>query len=195
MSRLIFVLILQFFYSQISFTKEEIYNCKWDNKNNTPCIEIISDISNSSEFAKRGVNKVVISKKQIDEMGAIDLIDVLAQVPDINLTQSGPKGQQTSMFMRGTGSNHTLVMINGVAINDQSTTQGLHDFGVDFIQTIHQIEIFPGSSASHFGTNAIGGAINIILAGDFKDSIKFASDNNSNYEFTGNKHLYMTTQA
>ena len=95
MSRLIFVLILQFFYSQISFTKEEIYNCKWDNKNNTPCIEIISDISNSSEFAKRGVNKVVISKKQIDEMGAIDLIDVLAQVPDINLTQSGPKGQQT----------------------------------------------------------------------------------------------------
>ena len=187
MSRLIFVLILQFFYFQISFTKEEIYNCKWDNKNNTPCIEIINDISNSSEFAKRGVNKVVISKKQIDEMGAIDLIDVLAQVPDINLTQSGPKGQQTSMFMRGTGSNHTLVMINGVAINDQSTTQGLHDFGVDFIQTIHQIEIFPGSSASHFGTNAIGGAINIILAGDFKDSIKFASDNNSNYEFTGNK--------
>ena len=36
--------------------------------------------------------------------------------------------------MRGTGSNHTLVMINGIPINDQSTTQGLHDFGVDFIQ-------------------------------------------------------------
>ena len=36
--------------------------------------------------------------------------------------------------MRGTGSNHTLVMINGIAINDQSTTQGLHDFlGVDFL--------------------------------------------------------------
>ena len=50
------------------------------------------------------------------------------------------------MFMRGTGSNHTLVMINGIPINDQSTTQGLHDFGVDFIQTIQQIEIYPGSS-------------------------------------------------
>ena len=44
--------------------------------------------------------------------------------------------------MRGTGSNHTLVLINGVAINDQSTTQGLHDFGVDFIQTIQKIEIY-----------------------------------------------------
>ena len=50
--------------------------------------------------------------------------------------------------MRGTGSNHTLVMINGIPINDQSSTQGLHDFGVDFIQTIQQIEIYPGSSGT-----------------------------------------------
>ncbi len=34
----------------------------------------------------------------------------------------------------------------------------LHDFGVDFIQTVQQIEVYPGSSATHFGTNAIGGA-------------------------------------
>ena len=55
------------------------------------------------------------------------------------------------MFMRGTGSNHTLVMINGIAINDQSTTQGLHDFGVDFIQTIQQIEVYKGANGAHFG--------------------------------------------
>ena len=115
------------------------------------------------------------------------MIDVLKTVPDINITQSGPKGQQASMFMRGTNSNHTLVMINGVPINDQSTTQGLHDFGVDFIQTIQQIEVYPGSSASQFGTNAIGGAINIVLAGDFKDYFKIVTDKDNNYQFTGNK--------
>ena len=91
------------------------------------------------------------------------------------------------MFMRGTGSNHTLVMINGIPINDQSSTQGLHDFGVDFIQTIQQIEIYPGSSASNFGTNAIGGAINIILTGDYKDAYSISSDKDQNYELSGNK--------
>ena len=148
-----------------------------------------SSIPNSSKFSQSGINKIVINKKQIEEIKAVDLIDVLKTIPDINITQSGPKGQQASMFMRGTGSNHTLVLINGVAINDQSTTQGLHDFGVDFIQTIQQIEVYPGSSAVNFGTNAIGGAVNIILAGDYKDSFSFASDNNANYELSGNKSI------
>ena len=46
---------------------------------------------------------------------------------------------------------------DGIAINDQSTTQGLHDFGVDFIQTIQQIEVYQGPGAANFGSNAIGG--------------------------------------
>ena len=152
-----------------------------------PCLEISSLISNSSDFSKSGINKIIITKKEIEDSGAIDLIDILKSIPDINITQSGPKGQQASVFMNGTGSNHTLVMINGIPINDQSTTQGLHDFGVDFLQTVQQIEIYPGSSATHFGTNAIGGAVNIILTGDYKDSLSLAKDNGTNYEFSGNK--------
>ena len=144
---------------------------------------------------KKGTNKIVITKKQINESGAIDLIDVLKSVPDINITQSGPKGQTASLFMRGTGSNHTLVMINGIPINDQSSTQGLHDFGVDFIHTIQQIEIYPGSSVTHFGTNAIGGAINIILTGDYKDSLNFKSDISSNYELAVNKNYVYDNSA
>jgi vitamin B12 transporter len=165
------------------------YFCNWENENKTPCIEIISSLSNSSALSKSGVNKTIITKKQIVESGAVDLIDVLKMAPDINITQSGPKGQQASIFMRGTGSNHTLVMINGIPINDQSTTQGLHDFGVDFIQTVQQIEIYPGPSATHFGTNSIGGAINIIMTGDYKDSISLTTDNNTNYELSANKTI------
>ncbi len=189
MPRLITFIFLNLIFINFSYASENhsIYSCKWENKNKTPCIEIKSYIPNSSNFSKSGINKTTITKKQIEESGAVDLIDILKSLPDVNITQSGPKGQQASMFMRGTGSNHTLVMINGIPINDQSTTQGLHDFGVDFIQTIHQIEIYPGSSATHFGTNAIGGAINIVLTGDYKDSYSVTTDNNLNYEFSGNK--------
>ena len=162
-------------------------SCSWDYQSNIPCLQITSSLNNSSSLSSSSINKTIITKKQIDQSGAVDLIDVLKSVPEINITQSGPKGQQASLFMRGTGSNHVLVMINGVPINDQSTTQGLHDFGLDFIQTVHQIEIYPGSSSSHFGTNAIGGAVNIILTGDYKNSFSLVSDNSLNYEFSGNK--------
>ncbi len=187
MLKLIIFIIINIIFLNNSLSDEQENSCTWDNKNEISCIEIIGHISNDSEYSKSGINKIIINKKQIEEIGAVDLIDVLNSIPDINITQSGPKGQQASMFMRGTGSNHTLVMINGIAINDQSTTQGLHDFGVDFIQTIQQIEVYPGSSAAHFGTNAIGGAVNIILTGDYKDSFTLATDNIANYEFFGNK--------
>ncbi len=186
MLKIIFILINIIFINN-SYGDDQDNSCAWDNKNEISCLEIRSHISNESEFSRSGINKIVISKKKIEEIGAVDLIDVLRTIPGTNITQSGPKGQQASMFMRGTGSNHTLVMINGVAINDQSTTQGLHDFGVDFIQAIQQIEVFPGSSASHFGTNAIGGAVNIILTGDYKDYVSLVSDNDLNYELSGNK--------
>ena len=186
MTRLIFILFFILFFNKIVLSANP-NSCSRDNKDITPCLEITGFISNSSEYSKSSLNKIVINKKQIIESGAIDLIDVLKTVPDINITQSGPRGQQTSMFMRGTGSNHTLVMINGVPINDQSTTQGLHDFGVDFIQTVQQIEVYPGSSATNFGTNAIGGAVNIILTGDYEDSISLSTDVYSNYDLLGNK--------
>ena len=176
-------------FSKAKIVSNNDYNCTWENRSDTPCLEIKGNISNSSKFSKSDINRIVITKKQIEDIGAVDIIDVLNSLPDINITQSGPKGQQASMFMRGAGSNHTIVMINGIPINDQSTTQGLHDFGVDFIQTIQQIEVYPGSSATHFGTNAIGGAVNIILAGDYKDYSKLYFDKSKNYEFTGNKTL------
>ena len=191
MLKLILLILFNFIYLNISVAnstiKNNIVDCSWANSHKTPCIKIIKKISNTSKFNESSLNKYTITREEINKIGAIDLVDVLKTIPSMNLTQSGPKGQQTSVFLRGTGSNHTLVMINGIPINDQSTTQGLHDFGVDFIQTIQQIEVFPGSSAAQFGTNAIGGAINIILTGDYKDKINISSDNEFNYDFLANK--------
>ena len=72
----------------------------------------------------------------------MNLSKTLKYVSNILAVQSGPMGQQTSVFNRGTNSNHTLVLLNGIAINDQSVTDGLHDFGQDFVETIEQIEVY-----------------------------------------------------
>jgi vitamin B12 transporter len=188
MLKFLLVIFSVFFVFNKSYSENQ--NCSFSSqKSETPCI-VVTKTPNTSFFSKGGMNKIIISKQKIEESGAVDLIDVLNSLPDINITQSGPKGQQASSFMRGTNSNHTLVMINGIPINDQSTTQGLHDFGVDFIQTIQQVEIFPGSNGTHFGSNSIGGAINIILNSDYKDSLSITSDKNANYELSGSKTYF-----
>ena len=166
--------------------------CSWYNK--IPCIQIKSNISNTSKFSEIGIKKTIISRREIEDSGAIDLIDILNVIPNISITQSGPRGQTASLFMRGAGSNHTLVLINGVAINDQSQTQGLYDFGLDFIQTIHQVEVYQGAGGSNFGANSIAGAINIITKADYKDSFNFSSFNKDNYDFLINKN-YITDNS
>ena len=95
---------------------------------------------------------------------------MLKIVNGLDVFQSGEKGQQTSVFTRGSESNHTLVLLNGIAINDQSVTDGLHDFGQDFISTIQQIDVYKGSNGVHFGPNAIAGAINLITDIDYKNN-------------------------
>ena len=186
---MLFKLILSIlFILTFSSYAEQPRDCNWENESSSPCITITKSVNNTSKFNSKSVKKNIITREQIEETGSIDLIDVLQSIPSINITQSGPKGQQASMFMRGTGSNHVLVMINGVAINDQSTTQGLHDFGVDFIQTIQQVEVYEGPGAANFGPNAIGGAVNIITTGDLKDNVKFSSRDTENYDFFINKN-------
>jgi len=160
--------------------------CTWDNREGRHCLKITKPAPNTSRFSKIGLKSYVITSKEIKEYGATDINEVLEMVPGVNVTQSGPKGQQTSLFTRGTNSNHTLVLLNGIPINDQSTTQGLHDFGVDFIQSIHQIEVYVGPNGVHFGPNAIGGAINFITAGDFANSLEISGKNDNNKNVSSN---------
>ena len=77
-------------------------------------------------------------------------------------------------------------MLNGISINDQSVTDGLHDFGQDFVQTIQQIEVYKGSNGVHFGPSAIAGAINFITDIDYKNSITLNGYDGNNFVVDGN---------
>ena len=161
--------------------------CDWNNQKGIPCITI-SKTSNSSIYNIQGINKKVFTKQDIVESGVSTTIDLIKKVSGIDYYQSGQKGQQAGIFMRGSESNHTLVLLNGIAINDQSTTNGLHDFGQDFIQTIQQIEVYKGSNGVHFGPDAIGGAINFVTDIDYSNSYSLSgfnlNNNSTNYNVT-----------
>ncbi|MGB6307409.1 MAG: TonB-dependent receptor [Steroidobacteraceae bacterium] len=90
------------------------------------------------------------------------LPDVLAQVPGLNVVQTGGMGGQTSVFMRGTNSNHTKVFVDGIDVSDPSSPSGTFDFGQFPAQDIQTVEILRGPQSGLYGSDAIGGVINII---------------------------------
>ena len=93
--------------------------------------------------------------------------------------------------MRGTNSNHTLVLLNGIPINDQSSPKAMFDFGYDFLQGLQQIEIYKGASGAIFGPAAIGGAINFITDIDYTNSLSFGGSDSRNNSLSGN-YTYIT---
>jgi len=175
-------LVFLFLMCCLSFAHSSgLEKCEWNNSKGIPCITVKAT-PNTSSYSEGGIIKQIISKKDIINSGAIDANDVLKLISGLDVFQSGPKGQQTSIFTRGSESNHTLVLLNGIAINDQSVTDGLHDFGQDFIQTIQQVEVYKGSNGANFGPSAIAGAINFITAIDYTNSYSingFSAKNNS----------------
>jgi vitamin B12 transporter len=104
----------------------------------------------------------IITAEQIEASQERTLADVLKNVPGLNLVQSGGPGDQTSIFMRGTNSNHTKILIDGIDLSDPSNANGAFDFGQLLTPDIERIEVLRGPQSGLYGSDAIGGVINII---------------------------------
>jgi hypothetical protein len=88
--------------------------------------------------------------------------DVLNTVPGLNVVQTGGPGGQTSVFMRGTNSNHTKVLVDGIDVSDPSTPNGAFDFAHLLAADIQQLEVLRGPQSGLYGSDAIGGIISIV---------------------------------
>ena len=102
----------------------------------------------------------VITREDIELSLATDLTELLRFEAGIEIGRNGGPGQASSIFLQGTESNHTLVMIDGVRINP-GTIGGA---AIQHIapETIERVEIVKGARSALFGTDAIGGVINIL---------------------------------
>ena len=90
--------------------------------------------------------------------------DLLAQTPGLSVSRAGGVGQPTSVFIRGAESDQTVVVIDGVQLNDPSTTAGGFNFENLLVGNISRIEILRGAQSTLYGSQAMGGVINISTA-------------------------------
>jgi len=104
----------------------------------------------------------VITAPQIEARQDRSLPDVLREVPGLSITQTGGAGGQSSVFLRGTNANHTKVLLDGIDLADPSTPSGAADISKLLAGDIAQVEVLRGPQGALYGSDAIGGVINII---------------------------------
>ncbi|MFQ5633054.1 MAG: TonB-dependent receptor plug domain-containing protein, partial [bacterium] len=120
----------------------------------TPYDEVASTITvlDASELARKQIQTIA---------GA------LQRVSGMTVTNSGGIGRATSVFIRGANPDHTLVLVDGVELNDPGAPGNAYDFGVLLINNIDRIEVLRGPQSTLFGSNAIGGVVNILTKKGF----------------------------
>src|SRR5215510_10800753 len=106
---------------------------------------------------------IVITRNDIERSLASDVSELLQQHAGIEIARTGGPGQQTSLFTRGTESNHTVVLLDGVRINP-GTIGGAALQNIS-PESLERIEIVKGPRSALYGTDAIGGVIQLFTRG------------------------------
>lgn len=126
----------------------------------------------------------IIDKEAIRQSSAQNLAGLLAGVPGMQFSPSGGQGAQTSLFMRGTESDHTLILVDGVQMTTNSGPAGRLEFIP--LDQIERVEIVRGPRSSVYGSEAIGGVVNIITKPNVQEdfsgtaSLMAGTENSSN---------------
>ena len=131
-----------------------------DAQENEAIENIIVSASKNEQKLKDVISPaLVINESEIAQSGFRSVSDLLHSLGGINVSQNGGVGQLTSIFMQGSNSNHVLVLVDGVAINDLAT--GISAIQNIPISLIEKIEIVKTPRATLYGSNAVGGVVSI----------------------------------
>ncbi|MFD1260221.1 TonB-dependent receptor plug domain-containing protein [Entomomonas asaccharolytica] len=126
----------------------------------------------------------VFTRTDIDRLQPSSVVDLLNKVPGVQITQSGGKGSTTGVFLRGTKTAQTLVLIDGQRVN--TLTNGGASLQYLAIDQIERVEVLRGSRSAIYGADAIGGVIQIFTRradGDGLNArLRVAAGNRSTWE-------------
>jgi len=109
-----------------------------------------------------GSSITVITAEELADKQHRFVLDALREVPGVDIRRDGGPGSQTSIFMRGVDSDHTLLMIDGIQVHDVSSPNGAAALSHIMVDSVERIEVVRGPQSTLYGSDAIGGVINII---------------------------------
>ena len=130
-------------------------------------------------------NIQIINQKKIQKQSVSNIKELLGENTTIDLKSRGPKGVQSDISIRGANYNQSIVMIDGVKINDPQT--GHHNLNLPVTMfDIGRVEILKGGGSRVYGPNAFGGAINILTkeSSDYNTNIRVAYGENKYFDRT-----------
>lgn len=115
------------------------------------------------DLAQVGASVAVITGEEIAAGHFTQLADVLRQVPGLHVEQPGARGSRTSLYLRGTDPSLTLVLIDGIRMNDPTNNRGgSFDLSTLDVDDVERIEVVRGPLSGVHGSDAIGGVVNIL---------------------------------
>jgi vitamin B12 transporter len=123
---------------------------------------VVTPFRTAQPIQRAGSAITVITAEEIEKASARDVSDLFRRVPGVTLTQSGGPGHVQTVRIRGGDVRHTLVLIDGIRVNDPTSTGREFDFSTLVLADIERIEVLRGPQSALYGSDAMGGVINII---------------------------------
>ena len=127
--------------------------------------DILVTAARAAQFPEEvGQAVTVIDRDLLLQHQTVIVSDLLAQTPGVTVTRNGGVGGFTGVRIRGAEAEQTLVLIDGVRINDPSSPGGGFDFANLLADNVERIEVLRGPNSVPWGSQAIGGVVNVVSA-------------------------------
>lgn len=126
----------------------------------------------------------ILSDADLRAVQGPDLTRALERLPAVSFTRNGPLGSFTGLSVRGSPSEHVLVLVDGVRVNDASSPAGGFDFGGLVAGTIGRVELLRGSNSLIWGSDALGGVLH--LSTRAANGIEASGEYGGDEQFSGN---------
>lgn len=129
----------------------------------------------STPYKKVNENIIVITKEELKNSPAKSIDEVLQQFAGLDIRRRGANGVQSDVSVRGGSFEQTMILINGIRMNDSQTGHNSLNIPID-LSNVERIEVIKGSAARRFGNNAYAGAINIITKTSGEEKVTVSAE-------------------